>query len=52
MAADALIAGLVEWLVFFAGAAVPVYIVFGLMGLTGLRKLTRSTTPRTTSSSD
>jgi energy-coupling factor transport system permease protein len=31
----------VEWAAFFLGAAVPVYIIFGLMGLEGLRKITR-----------
>ncbi|HKT22199.1 MAG TPA: energy-coupling factor transporter transmembrane component T [Nitrososphaerales archaeon] len=30
-----------EWSLFFAGAAVPVYIVFGLIGLAGLREITR-----------
>lgn len=29
------------WLVFIAGAAVPVYLVFGLIGLDGLREITR-----------
>ncbi|MDG7008861.1 MAG: energy-coupling factor transporter transmembrane protein EcfT [Nitrososphaerota archaeon] len=32
---------LAEWTLFFAGAAVPVYIVFGLIGLSGLREITR-----------
>ena len=41
MASTALVVALVEWMVFFAGAAMPVYIVFGLIGLSGLRKLTR-----------
>ena len=35
------LAALAEWAVFFVGAAVPVYIVFGLIGLAGLRELTR-----------
>lgn len=30
-----------EWALFFAGAAVPVYIVFGFIGLAGLREITR-----------
>lgn len=29
------------WMIFFVGAAVPVYLVFGLIGLDGLRKITR-----------
>jgi energy-coupling factor transport system permease protein len=41
LADTALAAAIVEWTVFFVGAAVPVYIVFGVMGLTGLRKITR-----------
>lgn len=41
MADTALVAALAEWIVFFVGAAVPVYIVFGLIGLSGLRKITR-----------
>jgi energy-coupling factor transport system permease protein len=32
---------LAEWVLFFGGAAVPVYIVFGLIGLSGLREITR-----------
>ena len=36
-----IVAGGVEWAVFFLGAAIPVYIVFGLIGLSGLRKITR-----------
>jgi len=32
---------LAEWVLFFVGAAVPVYIIFGLMGLSGLREITR-----------
>lgn len=35
------IAGAVYWTIFFVGAALPVYIVFGLIGLSGLRKITR-----------
>jgi energy-coupling factor transport system permease protein len=31
----------VEWLVFLLGAVVPIYIAFGLIGLTGFRELTR-----------
>ena len=31
----------VEYLIFFLGAVVPVYIVFGAIGLSGLRTLTR-----------
>jgi len=31
----------VEYLIFFLGAVVPVYIVFGVIGLSGLRSLTR-----------
>ena len=31
----------VEYLVFLLGAVVPVYIVFGVIGVSGLRKLTR-----------
>ena len=30
-----------EWSLFFVGAAVPVYIVFGIIGLAGLREITR-----------
>lgn len=30
-----------EWVLFFVGAAVPIYVVFGLIGLAGLRKITR-----------
>ncbi|MDG6983814.1 MAG: energy-coupling factor transporter transmembrane protein EcfT [Nitrososphaerota archaeon] len=30
-----------EWALFLVGAAVPVYIVFGLIGLAGLREITR-----------
>jgi energy-coupling factor transport system permease protein len=36
-----LLAVVAEWSLFFAGAAVPVYIVFGLIGLAGLREITR-----------
>jgi energy-coupling factor transport system permease protein len=39
--ASALLAGAAGWAVFFVGAAVPVYIVFGLIGLSGLREITR-----------
>jgi energy-coupling factor transport system permease protein len=39
--ASAVILGIAQWTVFFVGAAVPVYIVFGLIGIEGLRKLTR-----------
>jgi len=31
----------VEYLIFFLGAVVPIYIVFGVIGLSGLRRLTR-----------
>jgi len=31
----------VQWLVFLLGAVVPVYIAFGLVGLTGFREITR-----------
>ncbi|MDG6980938.1 MAG: energy-coupling factor transporter transmembrane protein EcfT [Nitrososphaerota archaeon] len=41
MAITPVAAGLTEWAIFFVGAAVPVYIVFGLIGLDGLRKITR-----------
>jgi energy-coupling factor transport system permease protein len=36
-----ILAGAAGWGVFLLGAAAPVYIVFGLMGLSGLRKITR-----------
>lgn len=36
-----LLATAAEWSLFFVGAAVPVYIVFGLIGLSGLREITR-----------
>jgi energy-coupling factor transport system permease protein len=35
------VAQVLGWLVFLAGAAVPVYLVFGLVGLAGLREITR-----------
>ena len=35
------VAGGVEWAVFFLGAAIPVYIVFGLIRLSGFREITR-----------
>ena len=41
MATAPILATAVEWLVFFLGAAGPVYIVFGLIGLSGLREITR-----------
>jgi len=31
----------VEYLIFFLGAVVPIYVVFGVIGLSGLRRLTR-----------
>jgi energy-coupling factor transport system permease protein len=36
-----LVAEVLAWLIFLAGAAVPVYIVFGSVGLEGLREITR-----------
>lgn len=39
--AASLLINLAEWVLFFGGAAVPVYIVFGIIGLSGLREITR-----------
>jgi energy-coupling factor transport system permease protein len=36
-----ILSGSAYWVLFFLGAAAPVYIVFGLIGLTGLREITR-----------
>jgi energy-coupling factor transport system permease protein len=41
LAVSLLVSVPVEYLIFFLGAVVPVYIVFGVIGLSGLRTLTR-----------
>lgn len=41
MSLTPVLAGALGWAVFFLGAAAPVYVVFGLIRLSGLRKITR-----------